>query len=100
MNYRGYTIEPETDPWLLKYGFLYFIGSGDDKKSFTCAFDAKDFVDEEIMASITPYKVKTKGPFPIGGVPQLNITKFTWLSEAVPFAVKHNGELTTTFNCP
>lgn len=99
MNYRGYTIEPETDPWPLKYGLLYFIGSGEDKINFISTDEAKSFVDEKIMMDTPPWFVNTQGINPLSGM-GYNITKFTWLSEAVPFAVRYNGELTTTFNCP
>ncbi len=105
MNYRGYTIEPETDPWEIKFGSRYRIGSAEDRKTFLTLHDAKSFIDEEIMKSYPDWKVETivnlkDATGKTSGYKLRNITKFTWLSEAVPFAVRHNGELTTTFNCP
>lgn len=55
--------------------------------------DAIKLIDE-----IVPFYVKTYGPFPIGGSPQQNITKFDYLVDAVVFASKFNGVLSVSFN--
>lgn len=106
MIYRGYTIEPSHSPF---GGFDFFPteqGRDDDYdydgeryrycgnvKHASTIEEAKDSIDEEIMMSIPPYKVWTFGKYPIGGRPQLNITKFIWISDAVKFAAKFNGEI-------
>lgn len=55
--------------------------------------EAKDLIDEKAK----DWKVETFGPFPIGGIPQVNITKFELLSDAVKFAVARQGNLIAEF---
>jgi hypothetical protein len=57
--------------------------------------EAKLLIDETV-----PFYVKTFGPFPIGGSPQQNITKFDYLVDAIRFAGRFNGELSVQFNNP
>jgi hypothetical protein len=105
ITYRGYSIETEKKPWPLKYGYKFFIGSGDEMKSFTSLEEAKDYIDEKIMLSYPDWKVETfvrqkaaDGSWSTLRMP--NITKFTWLSDAVKFAAKFDGQLTVNFLNP
>ncbi len=113
ITYRGYTIEPSTSRLP---GYEYFPSDDGRNLDIDCTVDgfkfcgniryattiddAKDMIDETIMRQYPDWKVETFGPLPIGGSPQVNITKFLWLSDAVPFAVKHNGQLTINFINP
>lgn len=95
ITYRGYTIEPETDPWALKYGWKFYLGSGDDRRMFTCEVSAKDWIDETLGPDHEggeKWGVVIKNP--------MNVFRFDYLADAVPFAVKHNGQLTVNFINP
>lgn len=48
-EYKGYTIEPETEPWALKYGDKYAIYCGvrdDGTKYAKTIEEAKEIIDE------------------------------------------------------
>lgn len=106
MIYKSYTIEPSTSPF---GGFDFFPteqGRDDDYdldgedlkycgnvKHASSIDEAKDMIDELIMMAIPPYKVETI--IHLGGFRLRNITKFDWISDAVKFAARFNGEVLT-----
>lgn len=60
MNYKGFTIHEEQDPWALKQGnkFRWFI---DEKiHGATSVEDAKDQIDDEIIRQEYEHMNKTK----------------------------------------
>jgi hypothetical protein len=85
MNYKGYFIqESEWFP-----GKVEFFLEGGKSSTADSIEEAKDLISEKIMNAIPPYKVETvimKGSFALR-----NITKKDTISEAIEFAVKHNG---------
>jgi hypothetical protein len=114
MTYKGYTIE-ETEEFYRKQFMFYPTNEGEQhdgeytENGFhycgNCKWvdsieEAKDSIDEKIMQEYPDWKVETFGKYPIGGNTQLNITKFTWLEDAVSFANKFNGKLTVNFLNP
>lgn len=59
MGYKGFEIQPETEPWALKTGATYrwFI-DGEKIHSATSVQDAIEQIDEEI--AVQEYKFQTK----------------------------------------
>jgi hypothetical protein len=87
--YKGYFIEPETEPWAIKYGrpFKYYLAGenseGEDVKWASSIDDAKDQISEKIMAKIPDHIVELNGRH----------YSFPWIEEAVKFASLWNGSL-------
>lgn len=49
MEYKGYKIEPETEPWAIKYNrfFRYFV-DGERIRNGKTVEECKELIDEEI----------------------------------------------------
>ncbi len=101
MNYRGYTIQPSSHfP-----GRVEYFNEGSKVLHALNVKDAMEQIAEKEMCESKDWKVETivslkDATGKTSGYKLRNITRVTGLSEAVPFAVRYNGELTTTFNCP
>ena len=83
MTYKSFTIEPETDPWALKYGMNFRYFRDENVYSAKTIGDAMNEIDE-IEPTVSHY-VKMNG----------RIYPFTWFADAVKFATMWNGELLT-----
>lgn len=61
MNYKGFTISEETDPWAIKTGSTHrwFI-DGEKIHSATSVEDAIEQIDEEIVRQEYEYQTKQK----------------------------------------
>ncbi len=107
VEYKGYTIEPDSSyPYAMGRFKFYPTEEGvqDDadfdgesyKYCGNCKWadsitDAKWEIDDMV-----PFQVRTLNTVSR----RMNITKFTWLSDAVKFAVIFNGDLSVTFDAP
>lgn len=96
MTYQGYTIEPSTS---LFGGVDYFetrVGRDEESvKRADTVEEAIDSIDDKIMEGSKPYLITTT--VQLGGFKLKNITKFAWLSDAVKFAARFNGEFENNF---
>lgn len=67
--YNGYTIEPETEPWAMKFGFkfkFYIESDGEGTKGACSIQDAKDQIDEICWESgmfIYNFETSSRGAF-------------------------------------
>lgn len=55
MEYRGWTIEKETDPWPLKYGWEYRYFIDEHLHGAKTIEEAKEEIDERIAELETKY---------------------------------------------
>lgn len=82
MTYKSFTIEPETDPWALKYGYNFRFFQDENIRGAKTMLDAMEEIDE-----ITGlyHEVRMNG----------RIYLFGTFTDAVKFATMWNGELLT-----
>lgn len=109
-EYKGFQIQKNTESFRKEKLIFFPADQGIDhdfdycEESFVYMGNCK-FVDtleaaKLLIDEIVPFYVKTYGPFPIGGSPQQNITKFDYLVDAIKFAGRFNGELSVQFTNP
>jgi hypothetical protein len=95
MTYKDYIIRPSS---FFPSRVEYCPKEGGEIRHAYDIDDAKDQIDEKIMNEVPPWKVETiimKDSFKLK-----NITKFTWLEDAVSFANRFSGRLTVNFLNP
>lgn len=65
INYRGYTIEAESDTWALKYGFKYRYHQDENIHGVHSIEEAKSEIDERIAEQES--KIQLSAPMTVGG---------------------------------
>jgi hypothetical protein len=84
ITYKQYTIEEETEPWAIKYGWNYKVSLSGE---FCFNADSIEEAKEEIN-NRTQWDVKAKSG---------RVEKILWLSDAVKAAIHCKGELLYQF---
>lgn len=100
IQYKGYTIIEDREPWAVKYGqtFKFFpTESGIDNANVKYAAsmeEAKDEISEIVFLATYPQR------WAVEHSKALNPAAFEFLSDAMGFAVQWNANPRFTFNAP